>query len=86
MLKASMLVAAAAALVTFAGASGPANAGHGLRHHHHHLHHFHHLHRPRLGIYIGSVGLRRCGYEYAKWMRTGSRFWKREYYMCRNGW
>lgn len=95
MISRSLTLAAVAAL-SFAAAGAPdADAGYGFkfRSHHGHSHHFHkhrfgghYFHGPRISIRIGKVGRRSCGYYYDKWQYTGSRYWKRQYKICKGYW
>ena len=82
------LAATAAALVAVTGATGAAQAGKKHVHisiggGHFAKHHFHRRH-----VFIGSPihygdG---CGYEKRMWWKTGSYYWKKEYYLCKGWW
>lgn len=77
---------AAAAMLVGAMASAPsAEAGHRHWRHHH----------ARIVIGVPTVRYvegrhygrhHGCGFEYRKWMNTGSHFWKKQYYVCRGWW
>jgi hypothetical protein len=61
---------------------------HGGRHHHAGSHHGHHRgHRHgfwRNGVWIDTYGYvgGGCAYEYARWMATGSGYWRDRYNAC----
>lgn len=79
MTKTKTFIAASAALVASLGAIGSAEAGHKHKWH------------SGLSLHIGDgfgyryVDYNPCRYEYRMWRKTGSWFWRNEYFACR-GW
>lgn len=80
----SLTIAALSALTMVAATAAPADAG-SRRHGFHGLHfgHGYYGHVPRIRINIG--GHRGCGFYYSKWKRTGSWYWRDQFYDCRYG-
>jgi hypothetical protein len=57
------------------------------KHHHHHHHHKHDRRRlalsgPDVEIPFADSDSEDCEYYYGKWQRTGSRYWRSEYFAC----
>lgn len=76
-------VAAIAAATILTSGITPANAG-GRHHGFHKFHHFNNFHHhPRIRLYVGGGG-NGCGYYYDMWQDTGSLYWKRKFFRCRN--
>jgi hypothetical protein len=79
----------ATALMLASGSTGAMAGGKHFKHHgfgnnFHSFHHSHNRHhRPIIQLSIGGGG---CGYYYENWMDTGSRYWKRKYYLCKGWW
>lgn len=83
----TILAATAAAVVAVIGATGAAQAKGKTHIHigigggHFHKHHFHRRH-----VFIGGPIYSGCGYEKHMWWKTGSYYWKKEYYLCKGWW
>lgn len=78
----SAAIAAGVAMLALTGAVGGAEAGgkhvhFGIHKHHFHRHHF--FHAPVV-VHDG------CGYYKHMWWKTGLRYWKEQYYVCKGWW
>jgi hypothetical protein len=71
-MKRKIALGAVTAAIALLGALAPASAKGG-----HHRHHFR-FHAP---VFVAPV-YAGCDAYYAKWKRTGSRFWKAKYFAC----
>lgn len=74
------IIAAVIAVAAGFVASSAAEARGGHRHHHHHHRGFHLYRAPIIVTRVPD-----CGYAFARWQATGSRYWKYRYFECR-GW
>ncbi len=83
----TIIIAAAAGLVTTLGAAGMASAGGKSSHNSMSMkkesHESHEHHRPHFNYIIAPSYS--CGYYYDKWQYTGSFYWKKQYFICK-GW
>lgn len=78
MLK-KMVMGSTAALLSLGALQVSAAEAHGWKKWHHH--------RPFVVIYGGDFGgYGGCGEYYWRWKKTGSFFWKKQYFMCRGIW
>ncbi len=83
MMHRSWTIAAIAAVSILAAGANSAQAR--QRHHGFHSQHNYSGYIPRIRINIGGRGGYECGYLYDRWMDTGSRYWRRQFNACRNG-
>lgn len=86
----TILAGTAAAIVAITGATGAAEAKSKKHVHisigggggHFHKHRFHRRHLFLASPYIHHG----CGYEKHMWWKTGSYYWKQQYYLCKGWW
>jgi hypothetical protein len=74
------LIATLAAVAALASTVATTEAMAGGKHKH--RHHFGHFHYG----FVHIAPRHECGFEYWKWKKTGSFFWKKQYYHCKGWW